>query len=221
MKGFIVSKDRLVKAKKIKSILIDYLKKEVVNLNILDIGTGNGFISSYFATNNNVICVDIEDQRTEKKAEFFIVTSSKLPFKSNEFDIVISNHAIEHIKNQELHLEEIRRVLKKGGVCYLATPNWNFPIEPHYKFPLLHYLPQKKILKTLKTIRLYKEDLFLLSHREMTNLFKDFTIKEYTVEVITNPKKYYIKSTLTANLPSKIINSIRSISPTNIFILKK
>lgn len=222
MKGFAVSKDRIIKAKKIESVLNDYLNKKVTNFKILDIGAGDGFISSYFITKKNkVTCVDIEDQRIEKKAKFFKVISSKLSFKSDEFDIVISNHVIEHIKNQKLHLEEIRRVLKKDGVCYIATPNWNFPVEPHYKLPLIHYLPQKAFVKILKITKLYTESLYLLSYKEMINLFRDFTIKEYTDEVIKNPNKYSIKDNLISKLPPQIISNIKSISPTNIFILRK
>ncbi len=222
MNGFVVSKDRLIKARKIEGVLVDYLKKDIINLNILDIGAGNGVINSYFVTRQNrVTCVDVEDQRIEKKAKFYKVTSSKLLFQSDEFDIVISNHVIEHLEDQKLHLEEISRVLKKGGVCYMATPNWNFPIEPHYKIPLIHYFPEKVFNSILKLFKQYSESLYLLSYNQMINLFGDFAIKEYTDDVIINPKKYSMNQSLISKLPPQLIKNLKILSPTNIFILQK
>lgn len=222
MKGFVVSSDRLLKAKKIEFILNNFLKREVTNLDVLDIGTGDGFISSYFVTKGNkVTCVDVEDQRTEKLAVFVKVNSSKLSFDTEKFDIVISNTVIEHVEDPKLHVQEIKRVLKKGGVCYMAVPNWNFPLEPHYKIPLIHYLPQSAFNRILKLTQLYKEDINLPSYREMMQLFVGFTIKEYTVDIIKNPGKYYMKRNFSSKLPRNLISVMKYISPTNIFILQK
>ena len=222
MKGFAVSENRLIKAKKIESVLNKYLNKRIAGLKILDIGAGDGAISSYFTSlGNNVTCVDIEDQRTGKEAKFVQVNSAKLPMQSNQFDVVISNHVIEHIREQKLHLKEIKRVLKKDGVCYLATPNRNFPIEPHYKIPFIHYLPRNLFFTILKTSGLYKEDLFLLSYFKMKSMFNEFAVKEYTPEILKNPENNNISWKLISKLPMGIIKSMVFISPTNIFILKK
>ncbi|MGY6744565.1 MAG: class I SAM-dependent methyltransferase [Cecembia sp.] len=41
----------------------------------------------------------------------------------NSFDTVVSFQVIEHIKNDRLFLEEIKRVLKPGGKAIISTPN--------------------------------------------------------------------------------------------------
>jgi SAM-dependent methyltransferase len=41
----------------------------------------------------------------------------------NSFDTVVSFQVIEHIENDRLFLEEIRRVLKPGGTAIISTPN--------------------------------------------------------------------------------------------------
>lgn len=41
----------------------------------------------------------------------------------NAYDVVVSFQVIEHIKKDELFLEEIHRVLKPGGTALLTTPN--------------------------------------------------------------------------------------------------
>ena len=45
----------------------------------------------------------------------------KIP--DNSFDTVVSFQVIEHIKNDELFLSEIQRILKPGGKAILSTPN--------------------------------------------------------------------------------------------------
>ncbi|MDF1527115.1 MAG: class I SAM-dependent methyltransferase [bacterium] len=47
-----------------------------------------------------------------------------LPFIENSFDLIICSEVIEHLPHRELFLSEAHRVLKKGGILILTTPNW-------------------------------------------------------------------------------------------------
>lgn len=223
MKGFAVSEGRILKAKKIEAVLENYFNNDIKNLFILDIGAGDGTICDYFSHKNEVYCVDIQDQRINKKSKFIKVESVKLPFGDDFFDIVISNHVIEHIENQELHIHEIFRVLKKNGVCYLATPNSNFPIEPHYKIPLIHYLPKHIFIRVLKSIGKYNEELYLINSNKLIKIVnKYFDSIEYTHLIIENPEKYFINNRLyIKKLPKTVLKILNSISPTRIYILIK
>jgi dolichol-phosphate mannosyltransferase len=62
---------------------------------------------------------------------------NKLPFRDGEFDQVICTEVIEHIPLSEISFEEMRRVLKPGGVLLIGTPDhgtWSWPfIEWCYK----------------------------------------------------------------------------------------
>lgn len=223
MKGFATSEDRGIKALKIEGILKDYLKEEIKGFKILDLGCGSGLIGEYFSKNNEVFCADVEDQRKNKENTGFVyIKETKVDLEDEFFDIVISNHVIEHIKDQKGHLEEIRRVLKKDGVCYFAAPNRYFPVEPHYKIPLIHYLPGFLFLKLLKFLGAYKEDIYLLGYFRLTKLLRvDFKIFEYTHLILKNPEKFFVGNLPTKKLPIKILKKNNFMLPTNIFILKK
>ena len=55
----------------------------------------------------------------------------------------------------------------------------------------------------------------------MIELFRDFSIKEYTDDIIINPQKYSMKDSILSKLSPQIIKTIKTISPTNVFILQK
>jgi len=47
---------------------------------------------------------------------------TKMPFEDNSFDIIICNHVLEHIDNDEIALSEIYRVLNDKGWAILQVP---------------------------------------------------------------------------------------------------
>lgn len=51
------------------------------------------------------------------------VTGTALPFPNETFDVVVSFDVFEHIADSDAHLDEVRRVLRGGGVYLIQTPN--------------------------------------------------------------------------------------------------
>ena len=59
----------------------------------------------------------------------------------NQYDIAHSNSVIEHVgklSDMQRFVNELTRV---GKYFYIQTPNFWFPIEPHYCVPFIHWLP--------------------------------------------------------------------------------
>jgi SAM-dependent methyltransferase len=64
----------------------------------------------------------------------------QLPFPDECFDVIVMNQVIEHVADQKKVIREAARVVRPGGVIYVACPNYLRFYEPHYKitwFPLL------------------------------------------------------------------------------------
>ena len=136
---------RMAKARKILAVLGDAVPPPPGLL--LDVGTGSGWMAHHLgkASELSVTAVDVADQREVREGFVFrVVDGTELPFDSGIFDLVVSNHVIEHVGGlaaQRQHLAEIARVLKPSGTVYFAVPNkWSL-IEPHYQLPLLSWLP--------------------------------------------------------------------------------
>jgi SAM-dependent methyltransferase len=140
---------RRLKARKIERLLD--LDARPGPLRMLEVGTGSGGIAAYFANETssrfNVDAVDVVDNRLLFDGyRFRLVDGVELPFVDMTFDIVLTNHVVEHVGTaaaQRRHLAEVRRVLKPGGVGYLAVPNRWMLVEPHYRLAFLSWLPRR------------------------------------------------------------------------------
>lgn len=67
--------------------------------------------------NLDYVTSDLESPIADVKADI-----CNLPFKDNEFDVVFCNHVLEHISNDEKAMQELYRVLKKGGFGIFQIP---------------------------------------------------------------------------------------------------
>ncbi|MHB0754405.1 class I SAM-dependent methyltransferase [Polaribacter sp. M15] len=67
--------------------------------------------------NLEYITSDLESPIADVKADI-----CDLPFKDNEFDVVFCNHVLEHITDDKKAMQELYRVLKKGGFGIFQIP---------------------------------------------------------------------------------------------------
>lgn len=168
---------RRQKAMKIERLL--GLGQEGESIRLLEVGCGSGGISHYFASHQSgrfeVHAVDVKDSRVVRDGfAFHQVSGTGLPYYDDSFDVVISNHVIEHVGDAEAqldHLREIRRVMKPGGIGYLAVPNRWMLIEPHYRLAFLSWLPfrwRSSYLRMFRPVEFY--DCKPLEMRELEHM---------------------------------------------------
>jgi SAM-dependent methyltransferase len=65
--------------------------------------------------------VTLARERGLGNVQFVQADGMALPFPSGTFDLVLSHAVFEHVANALLYLQEIRRVMRAGGRCYLST----------------------------------------------------------------------------------------------------
>ncbi|WP_205240160.1 class I SAM-dependent methyltransferase [Desulfoprunum benzoelyticum] len=222
------------KALKIERLLDLSARSKVIRL--LEIGTGSGGIAHYFATHRSIRCdvaaVDVVDQRLLRdKYMFVLIKDTVLPFANGSFDVVISNHVIEHVGNRDAqshHISEIHRVLKMDGIGYLAVPNRWMLIEPHYKLIFLSWLP---LYLRSYYLRLARRGIFYdcepLEKKELEKIldkngfaYRNICTRAFR-ETLAIEKKHGLLSPMIKQIPDCWLDWLSPIIPTLIYRLQK
>jgi len=119
-----------------RSVEFNIISKNIKRGNkALDLGCGTGRHTFFLLERGcNVIGVDISPKMLEvlkRKAEerkyslsLFLTDCNNLPFKTESFDVVISIYGpLTHLQNPANCIQEIMRVLKKGGKIVIGVEN--------------------------------------------------------------------------------------------------
>lgn len=204
---------------------------------ILDIGTGTGFIASELSRaagpDGTVTSIDVMDTRLLVDGYTFVpISGTALPFAADSFDLVVSNHVIEHVgpgESRQHHLDEIARVLAPGGACYLATPSRWAPMEPHFKVPLLSWPPQawrSRYLRLTRRGTLY--DVHPLGPRELDRAATSagLTVTDISASAVTaalgeNGRARRGLTRLVRQLPGPIWRLLSRVMPTHVRLLSR
>ena len=102
--------------------------ESLVNRRFYNIGAGNfhhpywtnvDFYSDWYKKNNKTSLAGINHD---------LMSLKKLPIDSDSAEVVYSSHTVEHITNAAAQkmFDEAYRILKKGGILRVTTPNINW-----------------------------------------------------------------------------------------------
>lgn len=191
--------------KKRYNIIAKYIKNPKT---VLDIGCSNGvFLDLY--KNSETWGVEpsesgykMKDVRHKIIHEYF--EKAKLP--QNYFDLIIMNHTLEHVKDAEIVLAKIYRLLKKDGILLIDVPNagslsakilgkkWPYRLEKEHTYQFTKDLLSK----------LVRDSGFKILHWESrSGLFElGEPLKEYWQTLVGFKKRFF---TNLINLPYSIL----------------
>ena len=149
---------------------------------ILEIGSSAGFIciqAKNFFPEAKVIGIEPEKQAIEvannmskdfklNNLSFVNGVGECLPFKNNQFDLIICHTVIEHVKNVEQVIFEMERVLNPKGYIHLEAPNYYWPYEPHLQVWCIPSLGKKSV-KLLSKIQKNSPNTEFVNHLQFVN----------------------------------------------------
>ena len=111
----------------------------------LDLGCGDGALTALLPA-DRVTAADVSPvalaraRNRVEVADFVELDPDRpLPLDDSAFDLVLCAETIEHVRDVQLLLSEIRRVLAPGGALALTTPAYRGlappdPLSPHIRF---------------------------------------------------------------------------------------
>lgn len=206
-------------------------------MRMLEVGTGSGGIAHYFGTHPTLRCevdaVDVHDNRLVTEGyRYHQVSDTQLPFADESFDVVLTNHVIEHVgdaRAQHAHLAELHRVLRPDGVGYLAVPNRWMLVEPHYKLAFLSWWPhawRTPYLRAMRKGEVYDcEPLMQREAEEMLHaagfLFENKAVEALRLTLaLEYPDGSALRRTL-GHIPDALLHTASPMIPTLIYSLER
>lgn len=178
---------------------------------ILDIGSGNGWLSEGYKLSDKVIFssdISMENLIKIKIRDdndlLIVLDGNNPPFKKNSFDCIIASEIIEHTLNPYDFLTELVRILKPGGKIVLTTPykeklRYSLCIHCNKKTPVnahLHSFDEKNLNEIgmqskLEVEAIYKFGNKVLNYLYFYHLLNFFPYKIW--KIIDNIANFFIK----------------------------
>ncbi len=106
---------------------------------VLEVGCGRGYLADRLSEENEVTACDIvvskDLKKKYKKVKFVEANIERLPFADNSFETVVTTHTLEHVKNLELAVSEIKRVASKQVIIVVPRQRpYKYTFSLHTQF---------------------------------------------------------------------------------------
>lgn len=96
----------------------DFLKPQIhSNIQVLHMAPEQCFLKRFQKLNHHYVTADLYSPIADVKADI-----TNLPFDDQTFDVVFCNHVLEHIDDDTKAMQELLRVMKKGGYGIFQVP---------------------------------------------------------------------------------------------------
>jgi SAM-dependent methyltransferase len=95
---------------------------------VLDLGCRDGALTQAFLPGNEVVGIDADQDALAEAAKLGIEThwadlDQPLELPNDRFDVVVAGELLEHLRDPQALVGEIRRVLRPGGTFVASVPN--------------------------------------------------------------------------------------------------
>jgi len=174
--------------------------------NVLDLGTGNGYVAmevAKHASTSSVVGLDIAAAAIEKNKavassrrianiEFRVGDGIVLPFQDDWFDGVVCRYAFHHMPRPGTTVSEISRVLRNRGRLVFADAIRDNKDSTNFinAFQELKHDGHVEILRSDELVRTFHNYGFRLEdHYETSLSFERKRSKEYDALIQTTPKE--------------------------------
>lgn len=174
-------------------IILNLVKKYTIgkkSLNILDAGCGTGMLAKKLQALGRVTGVDISPEAIkysrQRGVNARLASITKLPFKDNTFDLVVSVDVLYHqkVNNDTKAFSELKRVLKPEGILILKVPAYNWLRGSH---DLVVHTKHRYTTNELKQLT-SKAGLKILKVSYFASFLLPLAIIKRLIESVTRPK---------------------------------
>jgi len=109
---------------------------------VLDLGCRYGALTKAYVAGNDVVGVDVDRAALAEAAKLGIETrwadlDEPLPFEDESFDVAVAGELLEHLRFPDRFVEEVRRVLRPGGLFAGSVPN-TYRLKSRLRFLMGH-----------------------------------------------------------------------------------
>lgn len=115
-------------------------------LRILDIGGTNAFWEQRGWAGRDDVDITLVNLKAEPQRHANIHPTvgdaTSLDYAGDSFDIAFSNSVIEHLFELDAQAAMAREVQRVARAFWVQTPNFWFPMEPHFLVPGWHWMPE-------------------------------------------------------------------------------
>lgn len=198
------------------------------NKKVLDLGCNTGYGTEILSkVARHVVGVDVSEQAISvaqkkygnRRMKFQLIDGTQIPFKDNEFDVVVSFQVIEHIVNYSVYIGELKRVLSPGGIVMFTTPNALLRLDPGMKpwneFHVREFdnSELESLLSTffseVQLMGLFaKEPLYSIEANRLNSARENARRR---INVLISHSKLRMRSLIKSALPTSAVSRLRSI----------
>lgn len=167
-------RDRRAKAEVVRHLCGTELRAAA---RVADLGAGTGLIKSELEklAGRRITGFDIDPDFFVERDRMVVADVLRLPVRAATFDFLVVNHLYEHVSDPAVLFREIERILAPGGRAYVSAGNRRAIVEPHFRLPLLSWLPKPLAGWYVRVTRRGQgyEGIRFLSYGPLTRFMRD------------------------------------------------